>query len=102
MIVSRRIISISFSVIFVAFLLAPTIITIIDNTIDVSVFYASTEEEEKGNQKNKDFEKLFFETSQTESTFFNNEDEDDLEYMNKKYPKPHLNLISPPPELNIL
>lgn len=96
---SKSLISIFFTVVFVAFIGAPTIITLIDNNIDVSMFYASTEEEEKGNEKTKDYEKLFFETLETESTFLKNEKEEDLEYMYKNYPKPHLNLIIPPPDL---
>ncbi|TYA74345.1 hypothetical protein [Seonamhaeicola marinus] len=96
---TRRLICIFFTVVFVAFLTAPTILTIIDNDIDVSVFYASPEEEEKGNEKNKDYEKLFFETPLTESTFAQKETEDHLEYVYKNYPKPHLNFIAPPPDL---
>ena len=99
---SRRVISIWFSVIFVAFLAAPTIITLVDDSIDISVFYASTEEEEKGHEKNKDFEKIFIENPKIESTLVQIEIKDDLAYISKKYPKPHLNLISPPPEQNII
>ncbi|WP_406685194.1 hypothetical protein N1F78_05565 [Seonamhaeicola sp. MEBiC1930] len=96
---SKRIISIFFCVIFTAFLTAPTIITLVDDSVDISVFYTSAEEEEKGHEKNKDTEKLFFEILSTETAFAFSNMDSELEYFYKKYSKPHLNLISPPPRL---
>ncbi|TXE13233.1 hypothetical protein FUA26_03335 [Seonamhaeicola algicola] len=87
---------------FVVFLTTPTIVTLIDSSIDISMYYTSAEEEEKGNEKTKNCEKLFFENPHIESAFSLIESEDNLGYYIKKYPKPHLNLISPPPELNIV
>ncbi len=98
---SRNIISICFSIIFVVFLTAPTIIIIVDDSVDISFFFDSSEEEEKGSKKDKDVELLFFDLTVSEMDFASNETENDLEYYFKNYPKPHLNLISPPPELHI-
>ncbi len=99
----RSIISILLSTIFVALLVAPTIILIVDDSIDVSAFYASSEEEEeKGIEKSKDKEVFFSDYSITESDFVLNETKSYIQYYFKKYSKPHLNLISPPPELHIL
>ncbi|NMH88879.1 hypothetical protein [Flavivirga algicola] len=99
---SKNIISICFSIIFVAFLTAPTIIAFADDSVDISFFFASSEEEEKGSKKDKDVELLFFNLNVNEIDFASNETEDDLEYYFKNnYPKPHLNLISPPPELHL-
>ncbi|GAA3593759.1 hypothetical protein GCM10022396_08630 [Flavivirga amylovorans] len=84
------------------FLSAPTVITIVDDSIDVSFFFASSEEEEKGGKKDKDVEILVFDLNMSELDFVSNESENDLEYYFKNYPKPHLNLISPPPQLHIL
>ncbi len=98
---SKSLISICFTIVFVAFLSTPTIITIIDNSIDVSMFYTSSEEEEKGNEKsNNDFEKLFIESHQIEATFVQKEVKENLEYVYINYPKPSLNLISPPPKIS--
>ena len=99
---SRKLISICLSVMFLGFLAAPTVITLVDNSVDISFFYASSEEEEKGSEKNKEKELLFFELSNTDLDFVLYEAENNLRYYFKNYPKPHLNLISPPPEFNIL
>ena len=98
----RNLVSIFFSLIFLAFLAAPSIITIIDDSIDVSIFYASSEEEEKGHEKNKDTEILFSESINNDLVFDSKKTKNNLGYYFKNYPKPHLNLIIPPPEQNIL
>ncbi len=82
-------------VIFMGFITAPSIITILDDSIDISVFYSLAEEEEKGGEKI-----LFFAANAIESDFNLIESENNLEYFFKKYTKPHLNLISPPPDLS--
>ena len=93
----RNLVSIFFSLIFLAFLAAPSIITIIDDSIDVSIFYASSEEEEKGHEKNKDTEILFSESINNDLVFDSKKTKNNLGYYFKNYPKPHLNLIIPPP-----
>lgn len=99
----RNVVSIILTLIFVAFLTAPTIIKLIDNSVDISIFYSSsTQEEDKGVEKNNDVEILFYSFISTDSNSFSTEKENSLEYCFKNYPKPHLNLISPPPELHIL
>ncbi|MEP5339107.1 MAG: hypothetical protein ABJL44_01445 [Algibacter sp.] len=94
----RSIISMFLSLLFVALIAMPTIITCVDDSIDISCFYASGEEEEKGSEKNKEIELLFFEVNTFDSDFAAIEVEDNLEYFFKAYTKPHLNLISPPPQ----
>lgn len=99
---SKRIVSLLLSSLFLLFLTAPTVIVMIDDSIDISSFYASSEEEEKGSEKNKEKELLFFELDTTDLDFASSEVENNLGYYFKNYPKPHLNLISPPPEFHIL
>ena len=98
---SRTIVSIFLSSLFLLFLTAPTIILIIDDSADVSIFYSSSEEEEKGSEKNKEIELLFFDLNNSYLDFASSEVENNLGYYFKNYPKPHLNLISPPPEFHI-
>ena len=88
-------------VLFLAFISAPTIIHSIDKTIDVSFFYSITEEEERGHQTVKNFQIV---TSDFKAIEFvcTSKPIDPIGYKFKTYPKPHLNLISPPPEQNIL
>ncbi|WP_136482162.1 hypothetical protein [Cognatitamlana onchidii] len=99
---SKHIVSIFLSALFLVFVSAPTVIMMVDDSVDVSVFYTSSEEEEKGQEKNKDKELLLYDFSKYLSEFDLNETDNSLVYFFKKYPKPHLNLISPPPELIIL
>ena len=89
-----------FTVIFIGFIIAPTAITIMDGTIDTSIFYSMTEEEEKGSEKNKNIEVLFSHSNNYESNLSLYDSEHNLVYFSKNYTKPHLNLISPPPDLS--
>ncbi|WP_104735220.1 hypothetical protein [Hanstruepera ponticola] len=93
----KKTIAILFSVLFLAFITAPTIIIAVDNSVDVSIFYSVTEEENENlklpfpDNSFKGIENLSFKDSK-----------ENLGYYFKNYPKPHLNLISPPPERIIL
>ena len=82
------------------FIMAPSIIAILDDTVDTSIFFSLAEEEEKGSEKDKNIEILFSVAHLYESDFSLNESENNLAYFFKKYTKPHLNLISPPPDLS--
>ena len=73
-------------------------IIIIDDSADVSIFYVSTEEEEKGNEKNKEIETVLFELTDTALYAALTNPENNSEYYIKRYSKLHLNIISPPPE----
>lgn len=103
----RNIVSIILSTLFLVLLAAPTVIMFVDDSADVSVFYTSNEEEEKKGQEKqekqeKEKELLYYEFLKADSYIDANEAESNLAYFFKNYPKPHLNLISPPPELNIV
>ncbi|WP_428741825.1 hypothetical protein [Tenacibaculum sp.] len=96
----KRIISISLTVLFLGLIIAPTVIAVLDDSIDTSIFYSITEEEENGKAKNLISP---FSLGNTDiSPYFLLEDNQFFCYRFKNYPKPHLNLISPPPELSIL
>lgn len=90
---NRKIIAILFSVLFVALITAPSIIIAIDDSVDVSIFYSITEEEEKETLK------VFpMGESNEEDYFLTSNSNDNLGYFFKNYLKPHLNIISPPPD----
>ena len=99
---SKRIVSIFLSVIFLLFIVTPTIIVMVDDTIDISIAFSASEEEEKGNEKHLDIEVLFSKLKTNESDLVFAISENNLGYYFKNYPKPHLNLISPPPEHHLL
>lgn len=86
-----------FTIVLMALISAPTIILSIDDSIDVTCFYSITEEEEESHSV-----KLVFEHSSEDcDSFFEDQVNTDLiEYTFKNYPKPHLNLISPPPDFS--
>jgi len=99
----KSIISIILTLIFVGFLTAPTIIKLIDNSADISIFYTtSSPEEEKGADKKIDVEVFFNTIYMANLDYTSNKRGNNLDFYFKIYPKPHLNLISPPPELLIL
>ncbi len=78
-----------------ALIAAPTIIMSIDDSVDISCFFSITEEEEHANAK------LIFDKNDQvlELLFVDHTKANLVGYTFKNYPKPHLNLISPPPDL---
>jgi hypothetical protein len=74
-----------------ALISAPSIITAMDDSFDVSIFYSITEEEETA--------KILLEIKPVEAEHLEFDYSDNnLGYYYKSYSKPHLNLIFPPPE----
>ncbi len=98
---SRNFISLILSVLFLTLLTAPSIVAMADDSIDISFFYDASDEEEKGSDKHKNIEVLVAKIDQNDTLFLTNTANNNLGYFFKKYPKPHLNLISPPPEFSI-
>jgi hypothetical protein len=98
----KTIVSSLFLILFLGFISAPTIIHSIDDTIDISFFYSVSEEEERGHQTIKNFEIITSDFNTSELLFTSKVKVNAIGYNFKTYPKPHLNLISPPPEQYIL
>ncbi len=95
----KKTIAISFTLIFMALIVAPSILVAIDDSIDTSIFYSMAEEEE--NCKSKIVVTFLLHNNEFLSDFNLNPNEF-FTYQFKNYSKPHLNLISPPPDRNIL
>lgn len=93
----KQILSIFFITLFVGTLIMPSVLLVIDETVDVSYLLDSSEEEE-GKEKNMELEVFVVENQPNSNIFSTIDNEDNLRYTYKKYPKPHLNLIFPPPE----
>ncbi|REE83721.1 hypothetical protein BX611_1016 [Lutibacter oceani] len=92
----KKTVSIFFTVLFLGIISAPSIIISIDDSIDISALYNISEEEETNNLK-----LVMSEIDEVVDSYpvtFKNQK---LGFQFKKYPKPHVNLISPPPEFNI-
>jgi hypothetical protein len=85
---------------FLALIISPTAIIVIDSSVDVSMFYNFTEEkEEKVNEKNIEIESLLDEVNGRETAFTVNAVKNNIDFFLKKYSKPHLSFTSPPPDL---
>lgn len=91
-------ISIFFTIIFMAFITAPTIISSIDDSIDISLFFNLNEEEESENFKLIFEDRIEYAEAGNKSTT----EKALMGYTFKNYPKPHLNLITPPPEYKLV
>lgn len=96
----KKSIALFFTILFMALITAPTVIVALDDSIDTSIFYSITEEEESGKVKNVVSPFTFIINDY--DTQFNLKNFQYFTYRFKNYPKPHLNLISPPPEFIIL
>ncbi len=84
---------------FLGIVISPTAIIVIDSSIDISFFNEFTEEsEEKGNKKNSEIESFFFESALKVQTLILIQKKKRAFYVFKKYVKPHLNLVFPPPD----
>lgn len=94
----KKITSLLFTTLFLMFLMAPTIITMVDDSIDVSFFYTTSEEEEKGFKKNAEKEFLCHDINTTALNFGANDIVYNSGYYLKKYLNPYLKLASPPPK----
>ena len=100
---SKKLITLFFSILFWGLISAPTIITVLDESIDVSMFYNSLEEEEENSiEIVKEIKLITYDSQlQLDINFFNNE-KINVAYHIKSYSKPFINLVFPPPEQNIL
>lgn len=96
----KKAIAIFFTTVFMALIITPSIIVALDDSVDTSIFYSITEEEENG--KVKSVVSPFSLVSSETVSHFNLKSFQFFSYRFKTYPKPHLNLISPPPEHIIL
>jgi hypothetical protein len=87
--------AIFFTILFMTIISAPTIITSLDDSVDISCFFGIGEEEEESENV-----KLLIENDLefSEDLFALQTNVHLIGYTFKTYPKPHLNLISPPPD----
>lgn len=96
---TKRIISTILALFLTVVIVSPMLVTIVDNTVEVGLFETSEEEKDTRGENKVEIEKLL--TNHLPREFSSEEinSNNNLGYFFKVYPKPHLNLISPPPEL---
>lgn len=95
----RNIIAILLASIFTLIVVMPTFVIVLDDSVDVSMFYTASEEEKDKTQE-KDNEKDFmaFELNSTLHVAGNELNENNLEYYFEVYKKPNIKLAFPPPK----
>ena len=95
----QKLSAIFFLMIFSALITAPTFVMVIDDSIDISCLYSiNEEEEEKGHEVTKEGKVFYYESMKIIDYVKGFDKKKKHVYFSKKYPKPHLNLIFPPPE----
>lgn len=96
----KQIVSLFFLLLFTAFISAPTLISMIEKSIDTSVFYSISEEENKVNETIKIFELKLLENHQTYLSLIDSENEKASTSYLKNYESFAIECFSPPPELS--
>lgn len=95
---SRNVVSVFFLFAFLVFLSAPTVIAMVNDSADISLFFSMAEEEEHGQGKSKNVQDIILENLDNEDFVNLKEEKIHLSYYVRNYSKPYLNLISPPPK----
>ena len=91
-------IAVFFSIVFLTFIIAPTIISVIDSSVDISFIYSNSEEE-PGTQKGEKEKVVLSQIKINEFLFSSIKRVSALSHINKNYTKPYLNMVFPPPEI---
>jgi len=94
----KRIIASFFSLVFTLLITAPTVISVLENSFDVSVFFSVAEEESKEKDSNKTIELIVLETKNEVSSLFFFEDTKITSYYSKNYNPFKVESNLPPPE----
>jgi hypothetical protein len=96
---SNQLIAAFFSIAFLAVIIIPTVLFVVDDSFDTSIVISiSEEEQEKGGEKNMDIKSLLHKGAQEVIDTTTKLPQNNLVYCNKVYATPHLNIISPPPD----
>jgi len=98
----RKVISLFLLGIFLLSATAPTIVSLFDENYDTILLMDMSEEESKEKESSKDAETKIVHVSSANLSLYGLELSDTRGFHLKKYAKPYLNLLSPPPEVNIL
>ena len=93
---NRRVIAIAISLIFVSFVVVPSILAVVDDNYDISILINTAEEEENKTIHFETPSKAIVEYNFQESNLVNS-----LNFHQDNYSSLYKEHISPPPEVNI-
>ncbi|WBX71449.1 hypothetical protein [Tenacibaculum retecalamus] len=94
-------IALFFFILFTSMIVAPTIITLIDQDQDISIFLNLTEEEEENQAKKNTKEIKIYSTTNSDIFFTKNQKIKNVIYLSKNYVSEFLKITTPPPEFAI-
>jgi|SRR5690606_849630 len=95
----KQIVTYFFLFIFTLFIAAPTVISAVEKSYDVSIFFNMAEEENKVNETVKLFEVKLNDADKFHFAFFDFEKEKTYSSYLKTYAPSTIECISPPPEV---
>ena len=98
--VSNFILSFFFMFSFLSFTIAPSILMLLDNDSELIEIYTSAEEEDNTDENKFENDVVLEDLNPKNSAPSNSKNEKKSGYKYYNYPKPHLNLVFPPPELS--
>lgn len=84
--------------IFIVSFTIPTVASLIDEQADISFLIDVNEEESKEKETSEDAETKIVEINRTKTSLCGLEASNSMDLYLKKYAKPYLNLVLPPPE----
>jgi len=90
-------IAVFFSIVFLTFIIAPTVITVVDSSVDISFIYSNSEEESSSKQAEK-IKIVLSPLKISEFVFSSTEKISTAIHTDKNYTKPYINTVFPPPE----
>jgi len=96
----KKTVSYFFLILFTLFIAAPTVISVVEKSIDTSVFYSVNEEENKVNETLKIFEVKLSDAEKFGISIFDLEKEKSDNSYSKNYTPNDLECDSPPPKLS--
>ena len=91
-------IAIFFSFLFILFITVPTVVILVDDSIDISFLYNSSEEEEQDHEMDENVKIFIAQENTTKLEFLNIRLEKSSGFFNPNYPKHYLNTVFPPPQ----
>ncbi|WP_418644211.1 hypothetical protein [Tenacibaculum insulae] len=94
-------IALFFSILFMSMIVAPTIITLIDQDQDISIFLNLTEEEEENQAKKNTKEIKIYSATNSDIFFIKTQKIKNVIYLSKNYVSEFLKITTPPPEFAI-
>ena len=94
----KKKIAIVFTIIFTLFIVSPTILSVVEDSFDISILFNVGEEENNQNEISKNFDLKISEIKKTDSLFNSLKKRNSLNYRLKKYTDIYQKNTYPPPE----